>query len=128
MLRSTELSNERMALQDEINELPEIRSDQADAETRLGERNEKVKRVTALTETDSRRDSDGRPGDAGRSRPRCRYFRLDARAPGVPRAGPADGHRPLHLRRRRRARDQGRCGGRVQQARSRRVVCGRLPA
>ena len=41
MLDSTRLNNERIALQNEINALPELRSDDPDEATKLGERNAK---------------------------------------------------------------------------------------
>ena len=61
MLESTRLNNERIKLQSEINALPEVRSDDADAATKLGERNAKLEqlnqlgeKVIAATETEAR--------------------------------------------------------------------------
>ena len=50
MLDSTRLNNERIALQNEINALPELRSDDPDEKTKLGERNAKLTRLASLGE------------------------------------------------------------------------------
>ena len=50
MLESTRLNNERIKLQSEINALPEVRSDDADAATKLGERNAKLTELNVLGE------------------------------------------------------------------------------
>ena len=50
MLESTRLNNERIKLQSEINAMPELRADDEDAATKLGERNAKLQQLAALGE------------------------------------------------------------------------------